>query len=499
MIIYWRKYMSDKKDNKFGEQIHSEFRSLTKGIRSVIILTSKGNHYYNNSFFDRNLSNESCNDFMLHETVANAIHAIKGLYSLYYKEVDWSEFKSEENWTKSTSSQNAKVASYFSEITDINRPHLLSKSNEDYFINSSDELSVAYNVFYGRMEAITNKLDELVEKEQIDNYVVLSNFDDAIGFYMSNIDKNDMDIDYINGDESSRMVGEWLNATSKTAHFSLSMLVSLLEEKLMPDNTILISDYLCQQVNTEESLDSIRSSHGLLFKFPKFGKKFCAQRLDDINNDFQFQKLADNLKMVNPRSYLMAIETRTAYYLSIPADIGNRALVTLIYMTYAKYLRTHNVSLDEGHDSLVKSQHIELPAINRKTPYEIKEFHPLLKKDRPNLLADLGRRTRRFTQAGRNLASYETYDISKQLDTNTSVFNYVITYSMRNQKEKVIFSKNIKEIFDTDDMGSLINQISYTIGGVIGSGHDDIWHNIEFIFYSISHQNIELIKKLLDK
>ena len=151
--------MSDKKDNKFGEQIHSEFRSLTKGIRSVIILTSKGNHYYNNSFFDRNLSDESCNDFMLHETVANAIHAIKGLYSLYHKEVDWSEFKSEENWTKSTSSQNAKVASYFSEITDINRPHLLSKSNEDYFINSSDELSVAYNVFYGRMEAITNKLD----------------------------------------------------------------------------------------------------------------------------------------------------------------------------------------------------------------------------------------------------------------------------------------------------------------------------------------------------
>ena len=70
---------------------------------------------------------------------------------------------------------------------------------------------------------------------------------------------------------------------------------------------------------------------------------------------------------------------------------------------------------------------------------------------------------------------------------------------MRNQKEKVIFSKNIKEIFDTDDMGSLINQISYTIGGVIGSGHDDIWHNIEFIFYLISHQNIELIKRLLDK
>ena len=81
-----------------ANQVYSE--NLDQRISNVA--PSKGNHYYNNSFFDRNLSNESCNDFMLHETVANAIHAIKGLYSLYYKEVDWSEFKSEENWTKST-------------------------------------------------------------------------------------------------------------------------------------------------------------------------------------------------------------------------------------------------------------------------------------------------------------------------------------------------------------------------------------------------------------
>ena len=70
---------------------------------------------------------------------------------------------------------------------------------------------------------------------------------------------------------------------------------------------------------------------------------------------------------------------------------------------------------------------------------------------------------------------------------------------MRNQKEEVLLSDNIKKNFDAGDMGDLINQISFTIGGVMGSDHDDIWHDFEYIFYSITHQNMKEVMQLLDK
>ena len=160
-------------------------------------------------------------------------------------------------------------------------------------------------------------------------------------------------------------------------------------------------------------MNSLRDRHGLLFKFPKLGKKFFTHSLDDVTNDFQFQRLADNLKMVNPRSYFMSIETNTAYYLSLPADASNISLVALLYLVYGKFLKSRGINFDKGHDSLSKSLYIDMPAFNKNVDIDVKEQHPLLKEDRPNLLMNMGRRTRRFTQAGRNLADYQTSDIAK--------------------------------------------------------------------------------------
>ena len=66
-------------NDKFEEEIRNRFESLTKGIRSVIILTNKRNNYYSNHFFDRSMTDENANEVMLHETVADALHAIKSL------------------------------------------------------------------------------------------------------------------------------------------------------------------------------------------------------------------------------------------------------------------------------------------------------------------------------------------------------------------------------------------------------------------------------------
>lgn len=485
-------------NDNFEEEIRNRFESLTKGIRSVIILTNKRNNYYSNHFFDRSMTDENANEVMLHETVADALHAIKSLdsYNIYSKHVQWDRFKDEDNWTNGDGSQNAKVASYIAEITSDEKPHLLSDSNNKYYLNSNDELLVAYNIFYGRVEAIALKLDEMIKNKEIDGYVLIGNFNDTIGSYYATINEDSRDVDEA---KATRMVGEWLNSVSKSSRFSLSMLAQAIDKDLMSDKAVLVSDYLCQQVNKEEALNSLRNRHGLLFKFPKLGKKFFTHSLDDVTNDFQFQRLADNLKMVNPRSYFMSIETNTAYYLSLPADASNKSLVALLYLVYGKFLKSRGINFDEGHDSLSKSLYIDMPAFNKNVDIDVKEQHPLLKEDRPNLLMNMGRRTRRFTQAGRNLAVYQTSDIAKELNDNSSVYNFIIAYSMRNQKEEVLLSDNIKKNFDAGDMGDLINQISFTIGGVMGSDHDDIWHDFEYIFYSITHQNMKEVMQLLDK
>ena len=106
-------------NDKFEEEIRNRFEGLTKGIRSVIILTNKRNNYYSNHFFDRSMTDENANEVMLHETVADALHAIKSLdsYNIYCKHVQWDRFKDEDNWTNGDGSQNAKVANYIAEIT----------------------------------------------------------------------------------------------------------------------------------------------------------------------------------------------------------------------------------------------------------------------------------------------------------------------------------------------------------------------------------------------
>ena len=121
-------------NNKIEEEIRNRFEGLTKGIRSVIILTNKGSNYYNNHFFDRSMTDENASEVILHETVADALHAIKGLdsYNIYSKHVQWDRFKDEDNWTNGDGSQNAKVASYIAEIASDEKPHLLSDSNNKY-------------------------------------------------------------------------------------------------------------------------------------------------------------------------------------------------------------------------------------------------------------------------------------------------------------------------------------------------------------------------------
>ena len=277
-------------NNKIEEEIRNRFEGLTKGIRSVIILTNKGSNYYNNHFFDRSMTDENASEVILHETVADALHAIKGLdsYNIYSKHVQWDRFKDEDNWTNGDGSQNAKVASYIAEIASDEKPHLLSDSNNKYYLNSNDELSVAYNIFYGRVEAIALKLDEMIKNKEIDDYVLIGNFNDTIGSYYATISEESRDVDEA---KATRMVGEWLNAVSKSSRFSLSMLAQTIDEDLMPDKAVLVSDYLCQQVNKEEELNSLRARRGLLFKFPKLGKKFFTHSLDDVTNDFQFQRL----------------------------------------------------------------------------------------------------------------------------------------------------------------------------------------------------------------
>src|SRR5699024_9845384 len=153
-------------------------------------------------------------------------------YNIYSKHVQWDRFKDEDNWTNGDGSQNAKVASYIAEITSDEKTHLLSDSNNKYYLNSNDELSVAYNIFYGRVEAIALKLDEMIKNKEIDDYVLIGNFNDAIGSYYATISEESREVDEA---KATRMVGEWLNAISKSSRFSLSMLEQTIQEELLTD------------------------------------------------------------------------------------------------------------------------------------------------------------------------------------------------------------------------------------------------------------------------
>lgn len=183
---------------------------------------------------------------------------------------------------------------------------------------------------------------------------------------------------------------------------------------------VLLSDKINQQLSKQDSEASLCLRKGLLYKTPKIGNTFTAHELAEVNEDIEFQRIADDLKLINPRSYFMFIETKSAYYLSLPADISNASLITLLYLTYTRFLKSRDVNGTDGAIDLTQATE------NTKLALNSVEASPLTKADRKNLLSKYGRRTRRYTQAGRNLASYKTIDIAKELNCNSDVFNFII-------------------------------------------------------------------------
>ena len=468
------------KSQNLEDQIYDEFNILTKTIKSVVILTSQGDKHYINTFF-HSTSNQ-ITDIVLHETLANAIHA----------KISWVNTNTIEDdviWPKDDSDSDF-TALNDSKLIDIFRK-MKSKSTQfqplHKNITSNTELLAEYHRFYGQMSLIGQKLKAMQSEGKINCFVLIGNFNDLKGYYQAGCQREKEKI------ELENMVQEWLIKLSQTEGFSISLLNALIKQWDC-DDTVLVSDMLNQQLSKPEDEASLRLRRGILYKFPKLGNRFTLQQGSELNNDVDFQRFADDLKMINPRSYFMAIETHSALYLSLPADISNASLISLLYFAYERYLMSHGLTLDYGSVALAKSLEISLKS--KIAEGNIKN-HPLTRKNRENLLYKYGRRTRKFTQAGCNLASYQASDIAQALNQSKDVENFIITYSMKNRNERVIYSDSIRNDYDSDDMADVINQISYMIGGVMGKGSDQIWHSFDTIFTAIQTKDIKQVRDLL--
>lgn len=466
-----------------NNKIYNTCHSLTNGIKSVIILTNHNNQYYINSFFHTHKKNDF--DSILYETILDAIHAKINLANTRIIDNDfvWNKYVNESNWISNNKITDQKIINYYQQIKS-NTPQNTRKNSKKDSIEDENKLLIEYSIFYNKMQTINDQLIQLKNDKQIDNYILIGNkFGIEFGYYKADCKTSNCALEMIQG---------WLNNLSKSYKFSLKTLANILS-KWNYDKNILVCDNINHQLTIPDSKISLRLRKGLLYKFPKFGNSFTAHDLLEASDDIEFQRFADDLKLLNPRSYFLAIETQSAYYISLPPDINNSALIALIYLVYARYLNSFNLNINDGIKALTKNIEIDLPKILQECD---PENNPLTKSKRPNILRRIGRRTRRFSQAGRNLANYKINDISKNLNLNKHIYNFVISYSMRNTDNHIVWSDSIKN-YDKEDMAGIINQICYLFGGVIGNKYDQIWHNFDQIFLLIQNKKFSQIRNWL--
>lgn len=461
------------------EKIRDNFSELSSGINSVVILTSHDNQRFINDFYT---PNQNRKDLFLHEMVADIIHAKIGLNNTNSVKdtFSWDKYENNANWQPNdhNKKQNRKIVDYFEQMRSKHQQFLPSTDSD--YIEDENKLLIKYNMFYTKMQIIKGRLKHFEKEKLIDSYVLIGNFNDQLGYYA---DSDDSDC--------PNMIQGWANNLSQTQGFSLQLLAHMVDGWNC-DELVLLSDKINQQLSKQDSEASLCLRKGLLYKTPKIGNTFTAHELAEVNEDIEFQRIADDLKLINPRSYFMFIETKSAYYLSLPADISNASLITLLYLTYTRFLKSRDVNGTDGAIDLTQATE------NTKLALNSVEASPLTKADRKNLLSNYGRRTRRYTQAGRNLASYKTIDIAKELNCNSDVFNFIIVYSMRNRDEHVRYSDTIRKLYDDKDMAGVIIQICYMIGSIMGSQYDKIWHNFDNIYTAIQAKNLDQIREFLE-
>lgn len=459
------------------DQLKEELGGLTRGIRSVVILTKTENRYTINTFIQDQSK-------AIHELLANTLQAVKGIYRnpFYIENIDWSsDYVDSDSWNDGDKKTNEYISTELQRIAGFNGTHMV---DEDGSIFTEDVLLREYNIYYGKLQAIEGRLKELKEKHRLRNYVLISNFNDHLGYFKTDTD-NDRTV--------QSMIEGWLYKESQLYKFSLGVLAGRVDS-LKNDPLILVEDELNYAVNHRLDEAGLRLRHGFLFKVPQLGRKFYEPTMKDVNNDVELQRVADQLKMVNPRTYFGFFKTKSAMYITIPIDVSDKALITAMYFTYGKLLNSLNESWETGINCIINDLNLNM----RQFDYDPKlNRFPLVNINREEVLSRFGRRTRRFTQAGRNLASYTVSDISAQLNKNPEIEDFIIAYSMRNRDQKLCVSDSVKNL-RVEILASLINEVCYMFGGLFGAEEDNIWHAFDEVLQAINSKDFETINKRLN-